>query len=271
MSATSSLDRIVVAIDGPSGSGKSTVSRGWRPGWGFGYLDTGAAYRAVAWAALERGLDLDDADAVSAPRPAARIDQSPDPEHDAVAIDGVDVTAAIREPRISRWSASSRPTSPCARSWYAASAPSLPQGGVVIEGRDITTVVAPDAPVRILLTADEQARLARRARELHGSTDAAALAATHDSIVRRDADDSRVASFLTAAEGVVEVDTSTLGLEEVVAEVLRVVAERVPAAADLLERHSVSTSDDARSALEDAAPAGGSHRGRPRRGVRRRP
>jgi cytidylate kinase len=97
--------------------------------------------------------------------------------------------------------------------------------GVVAEGRDITTVVAPDAHVRILLTASEEARLARRAREVHGADDASALAATSDQVLRRDRDDSTVSTFLTAAEGVTTVDSSHLSLEETVAAVHRLVEE----------------------------------------------
>src|SRR4029453_4610611 len=98
-----------------------------------------------------------------------------------------------------------------------------PRGGCVAEGRDITTVVAPDADVRLLLTASEDARLARRTLEIHGSTDPESLAATHDQIVRRDRDDSTVSQFVTAADGVVTVDTSALDLHEAIATVLAVV------------------------------------------------
>ena len=107
------------------------------------------------------------------------------------------------------------------------SAPSAP-AACVAEGRDITTVVAPDADVRVLLTASEEARLARRTLELHGGTDADSLAATRDQIVRRDRDDSTVSQFITAADGVVTVDTSGLDLEGSVAAVLAVVHEHAP-------------------------------------------
>jgi cytidylate kinase len=99
----------------------------------------------------------------------------------------------------------------------------------VAEGRDITTVVAPDADVRVLLTASEDARLARRTLEIHGGTDPESLAATRDQIVRRDRDDSTVSQFVTAADGVVTVDTSTLDLHEAIAAVLAVVREHAPA------------------------------------------
>jgi cytidylate kinase len=101
-----------------------------------------------------------------------------------------------------------------------------PGRGCVAEGRDITTVVAPDADVRILLTADEQARLARRATELHGTADPGALAATRDQVLRRDRDDSTVSSFLTAAEGVRTIDSSALAFDQVVDAVLAEVARR---------------------------------------------
>ena len=97
-------------------------------------------------------------------------------------------------------------------------------GGVVAEGRDITTVVAPDARVRVLLTASEEARLRRRSAELHGSVDAAAVEATRDQVVRRDRDDSTVSTFTEAAEGVAHVDTSELDFDESVEAVLDVVA-----------------------------------------------
>jgi cytidylate kinase len=99
-------------------------------------------------------------------------------------------------------------------------------GGVVVEGRDITTVIAPDAPVRVLLTASEDARLSRRARELHGADDEGALARTRDQVLRRDADDSTVSQFLEAAEGVVVVDSSHLTLDDTVAAVLDLVEAR---------------------------------------------
>jgi cytidylate kinase len=98
---------------------------------------------------------------------------------------------------------------------------------VVVEGRDITTVVAPDAPVRVLLTASEQARVARRARDVHGAADEAAVAATRDQVLRRDAEDSTVASFLQAAHGVDVIDSSVLTLEETVEAVLDLVRRRV--------------------------------------------
>jgi cytidylate kinase len=229
------LQTLVVAIDGSSGSGKSSVSRRVAGVLGLACLDTGAMYRAVACAALDRGLALGDEDAVAALARAARLEQSTDPSHESVVIDGVDVTSAIREPRVSAVVSEVARNLQVREELVARQRAVAAAGGVVIEGRDITTVVAPDAPVRVLLTADAEARVARRARELHGASDAAALDATRDSIVVRDARDSAVADFLTAAEGVVEIDTSHLGFDEVVDALLQVVAARVPEAAAALE------------------------------------
>lgn len=229
------LDALVIAIDGPSGSGKSSVSRRVATVLGLACLDTGAMYRAVACAALDRGIDLQDVGAVARLAREADLVQSTDPAQESVVIDGVDVTTAIREPRVSAV-VSDVATNLDVRAELIRRQREVARAGrVVIEGRDITTVVTPDAAVRILLSADADARVARRARELHGAVDADALAATRDSIVLRDARDSTVASFLAAADGVVEIDTNVLGFADVVDAVLQVVVARVPEAVGVLE------------------------------------
>lgn len=215
----------VIAVDGPSGSGKSSVCRQVARRLGLRYLDTGAMYRAVTWAALQQGLDLDDAPAVAALARAATLEIGTDPSVAAFRIDGVDVTAAIREPRISAAVSAVATNLDVRADLVRRQRETVAGGRIVVEGRDITTVVAPDAAVRVLLTADPGARLARRARELHGAADARALAATRDQVLRRDRDDSTVAQFLSAADGVVELDTSELSFDEVVDSVLALVAE----------------------------------------------
>ena len=219
---------LVVAIDGPSGSGKSSVSRAVARELGVGYLDTGAMYRAVTWWCLERGIDLDDERAVSAAAQALPLQIGSDPSAPTVVVGGVDVVGAIRETRISA-AVSLVATNLGVRAILRLRQRALiaetaeRTGGCVAEGRDITTVVAPDADVRILLTASEEARIARRATELHGEADAQAMAATHDQVVRRDRDDSTVSQFTTAADGVVTVDTSHLDFDGSVGAVLAVV------------------------------------------------
>lgn len=212
----------VVAIDGPAGSGKSSVSKQVARRLGFGFLDTGAAYRALAWLALARGVDTGDTASVLGV--AADFDYaiSLDPDVFWVRVGSEDVTAAIREPRVTdavsgvaRVPAVRESVNDLFRALIAASG----RPGVVVEGRDITTVVAPDAPVRILLTAAPEVRAARRSAELTTQDAAAVAAALH----RRDANDSAVVDFLTAAPGVTVVDSTHLDFEQTVDAVLGVI------------------------------------------------
>jgi cytidylate kinase len=225
---------LVVAIDGPSGSGKSTVARAVATELGVGFLDTGAMYRALTWWCLHEGVALDDRAGVAAAATTLPLEVGTDPGRPWVRVAGHDVTAAIRETRISS-AVSAVATNLDVRASMrvrqrALIAESVERtGGCVAEGRDITTVVAPDADVRVLLTATEDARLARRTLEIHGGTDPESLAATRDQIVRRDRDDSTVSQFVTAADGVVTVDTSALDLHQATAAVLAVVREHAPA------------------------------------------
>lgn len=225
---------IVVAIDGPSGSGKSTISRRVARELGLSYLDTGAMYRAATWWCLDQGIPLTDADAVAEAVADMPLRMGLDPDDPGVQVGGTDITAAIRSTQIA--SAVSKVATNLAvrremkrrqREVIATETQGGRSGGrgVVAEGRDITTVIAPDAHVRLLLTASEEARLARRAREVHGRDDADAVAATIDQVLRRDRDDSTVASFLTASDGVTTVDSSALSLEETVDVVRRLIEE----------------------------------------------
>lgn len=223
---------IVVAIDGPSGSGKSSVSRGVASALGVEYLDTGAMYRAATWWCLHQGVPLTDIDAVAAQVRALPLVMGVDPTNPTVHVGGVDVGEAIRTTEISA-AVSAVATNlgvraELGRLQRAAIEASRTDGrGIVAEGRDITTVVAPDADVRVLLTASEEARLARRALEVHGTDDADAVAATRDQVLRRDADDSTVVEFHVAADGVVTVDSSHLDFDQTVQAVLDVVTSVV--------------------------------------------
>ncbi|MGH8838197.1 MAG: (d)CMP kinase [Jiangellaceae bacterium] len=218
---------LVVAIDGPSGSGKSTVARRVAEALGLRYLDTGAMYRALTWWALEQGVELGDRARVAELARDLPLEVGTDPRRPTVRVGDVDVADAIRETRIST-AVSAVATNIGVRAELVARQRAIAAaGGVVIEGRDITTVVAPEAPVRVLLTASETTRLHRRARDVHGAADAAALAATRDQVLRRDADDAAVAHFLAAADGVDVVDSSELSLDQTVAAVLDLVEKRV--------------------------------------------
>lgn len=219
---------LVVAVDGPSGSGKSSVSREVARRLGLAYLDTGAMYRALAWWCLDQHVDLHDRAAVAGAGERLPLVITTDPAEVHVLVDGADVSEQIRSTGVSE-QVSLVATNLAVREQMRRRQRALITEhpvGTVAEGRDITTVVAPDAAVRVLLTASERARLERRARELHGSTDDDALAATHDQVVRRDRDDSTVSQFAVAAAGVVTIDSSGLGFEQVVDAVLALVEQR---------------------------------------------
>lgn len=215
-------------MDGPSGSGKSSTARGVAQRFGFDYLDTGAMYRAVAWLVLENQVDTSDHTAVLTTVREADVHVERDPLNPKVVVNGVDVTEAIRDPRVSS-SVSAVATIPDVRTVMVARQQQEIQRArrsIVVEGRDITTVVAPDAAVRILLVADPAARVARRQAELTG-VDSAAIT---DQVLRRDRDDATVAEFHTAAEGVTVIDSTHLSLDQVIDEVSRLVTEALETA-----------------------------------------
>lgn len=204
------MSKFVVAIDGPAGSGKSSVSKAVAKALGFGYLDTGAGYRAYAlW-----GEKLGQAGFYG----AFPYEISLDPDGVSLTLDGVDVTQEIRTDRVARLVSDYAQDSEV-RSLQRQDArkriEDCPNPGIVVEGRDITTVVAPDAQVRLLLTASEAVRLKRRGLE---QTESAS------NLVARDQRDSKVAQFLTAPEGVTLVDTSDLDFEQSVQAVLMEIA-----------------------------------------------
>ncbi len=225
---TSQPAPFVIAVDGPSGSGKSSVSRAVATQLGAGYLDTGAMYRALTWWCLHESVDLGDRDAIAAAALGLPLEIGELPHAPTVRVAGTDVDEAIRSSEISGL-VSTVATVPAVRSEMQRRQRRLiaeiaaRHGAVVAEGRDITTVVAPEAPVRILLTASEEARLRRRSLEVHGVSDEAALDATRDQVLRRDRDDSTVSQFTVAAEGVTVVDTSDLDFDGSVAAVMAVV------------------------------------------------
>jgi cytidylate kinase len=213
---------IVVAVDGPAGSGKSSVSNAVARRLGFAYLDSGAAYRAVAWFVLDRSIDPADAAAVTASLADFDYGIGTDPAGYHVRVGDRDVTRAIRDPRISA------AVSPIARNLDVRQAltalfrsiiASTDRPGIVVEGRDITTVVAPDAKVRILLTAAEEVRMARRSAELsnHSATEVG------EQLRSRDRSDSRVVDFMNAADGVTTVDSTDLDFDQTVDAVIAVI------------------------------------------------
>ncbi len=206
---------LVIAIDGASGSGKSSTARGVATRLGLAYLDTGAMYRAVTVAYLDSGVDGTDPDAVTEAVVSARIEIATDPDNQWVRVNGRDVTDEIRSQRTST-NVSTVAVIPTCRVNLVERQQAIiaaASGGIVAEGRDITTVVAPEADVRLLLSADPEIRMARRKPDHGGQIDHAAL---RDQILRRDADDATLVNFTTAADGVVHLDGSHLTLEQTI-------------------------------------------------------
>ena len=206
-----------IAIDGPSGAGKSTVAMMTARYLGWRYLDTGAMYRAVAVGCLRSGVDRDDAAAIASYCRDMELDISTDPDDQYVRLAGCDITEAIRSPEVSAWVSAVSTNPKCRAELVARQRAIIATGHFVAEGRDITTVVAPEAEVRLLLTADATTRLARRGAQLAGQVDAADL---RDQVLRRDRDDSKLVEFQVAADGVVTIDSTTLTPDQVVAQIL---------------------------------------------------
>lgn len=202
-------------MDGPSGSGKSTTSRAVAERMRYAYLDTGAMYRAATWLVLDAGLDPSEQSLVAKLISEAEFGVGTDPQAPIFTVNGADVTAAIREPLISA-SVSKIATNLEVRKLMIDRQQAIIAAagrGIVAEGRDITTVVAPDAQVRVLLLADPAARVARRQSELG---DRVEVADVQDQVIRRDRDDATVAQFEAAAPGVTVIDSTELSLEQVV-------------------------------------------------------
>jgi len=215
--------RLVIAIDGPSGAGKSTAGRVVAARLGYVFLDTGAMYRALALKALRERVPVDDGAALAALARAARIELAAD---GSVALDGEDVTGAIRTREVSA-AASRISVHPAVRRVMVARQQELGRGGgVVMDGRDIGTAVFPDADVKFYVHADPARRAVRRRQELAEAGIHADLDAIERDIRDRDhADSTRADSPLTRAEGALDVDTTEMPLDAVVERMLAAVEE----------------------------------------------
>lgn len=213
--APSDETRLIVAVDGPAGSGKSTVARAVALRLGLSYLDTGAMYRSVAHAALLAAIDLQDADAVEKLARRVRIEMG-----ERVVVDGADATESIRSPEVTR-AVTAVAANPQVRhemvrrqrAWVE------DNDGGVVEGRDIGSVVFPEARLKVFLTADPEERARRRAAE-------AGTAVATDIARRDEADSTREHSPLTAADDAVTIDTTGRAIDEVVEEILGLVSQR---------------------------------------------
>jgi cytidylate kinase len=203
---------LVVAIDGTSGSGKSSTSRGVASRLGLRYLDTGAMFRAMTWWMLQHGIDVHDAAAVAVHAGEPEILSGTDPEGPAILVDGVDVGLAIRSDEVNAAVSPVAAVPAVRRRLLEDQRRVIGEGGIVVEGRDIGTVVWPQAEAKIYLTADPAARADRRAAEAGGD-----VSATRASLLERDRiDSSRTTAPLSKAEDAVWIDTTDYTLEEVI-------------------------------------------------------
>jgi len=212
---------LVIAVDGPAGVGKSTAARGVARALGLRYLDTGSTYRALTWWLLARGEDVSDPDAVAASVGRPVIEVGTDPDAPGIRVDGRDVAGLIRTREVSN-AVSAVASVPQVRRHLIALqreiiADALAAGaGIVAEGRDIGTVVAPDAPVKVFLTASEAVRASRRTADL-AADPAVTVAMTQAEQARRDRSD---APQTARAADAVEIDTTALGLDDVISEIV---------------------------------------------------
>lgn len=216
------MSALVVAIDGPSGSGKSSTSRGVADRLGLRYLDTGAMFRAITWWMLTHDVDVTDADAIAVRAAEPVIESGTDPLAPTILVDGEDAAVAIRSDAVN---AAVSPVSavPAVRArLLELQRAIIGDGGIVVEGRDIGSVVAPDADLKVYLTADADARALRRAAEAGGD-----VAATQESLLARDKIDSgRATAPLVMADGAVHIDTTPYTLDEVISQVVALVGAR---------------------------------------------
>jgi len=217
------MKKLIIAIDGPSGAGKGTIARTLAEHLGYRHVDTGAMYRAVGWKATHEGLALGDEDAMADLARRADINV----EGGVVSIDGHDVTRAIRTPEIDK-AAAAVARLPRVREVLVARQRAYSQdGGVVMEGRDIGTVVFPKADLKIYLDASEEERARRRANDAAHAGSQAGQAAVAEAIKARDESDTkRIVSPLTIARDAVYLDTTTMPIDRVVEAVLDLVRDK---------------------------------------------
>ena len=209
---------LVIAIDGPSGSGKSSIARAVATELGLDYLDTGSMYRAMTWFVQNQGIDPNDSQLVAKMAKAEIIQPSVDPSEPGIRVAGTDVSQAIRGPEVTRH-VSAVSAVPKVRELMVELQRQLvanSKTGIVVEGRDICSVVLPDAPVKLFITADPEARADRRAKENDED-----VSATKTELAKRDlADSTREVSPLEIAEGARVIDTTYLELTDVISQVI---------------------------------------------------
>jgi len=222
------MRRLIIAIDGPTAAGKSTAGRALAEKLGYLYIDSGAMYRAVGWAALDANVDLDDAEALAALAERTEIRLAGGPHDPTVSVDGHDVTRAIRTPAVDV-AASKVSTVPGVRAALVAQQRAIGRdGGVVMDGRDIGTHVFPAADVKVFLSAEPGVRARRRHDENLARGRAESLEATHAAVEARDhRDTTRDAAPLRAAADAIVVDSTDLSREGLLSKLLEIVQSRL--------------------------------------------
>ncbi|MEU4698548.1 (d)CMP kinase [Nonomuraea dietziae] len=250
------MSGLVVAMDGPSGSGKSSASRGVARALGLRYLDTGAMYRAITWWMLQRGVDLSDQAAIASRAGEPALDSGTDPDAPTIHVDGVDVAAPIRSQEVTAAVSLVAAVPEVRARLVALQREIIGSGDIVVEGRDIGTVVAPGATLKVYLTASAEARATRRTAELNGTAEpnGTTVEVQQAAMARRDTlDSTRKTDPLSMADGAVELDTTALNLEEVIAEVLRLITERRSSAAESEARTDATERRSGRDHIHERA------------------
>ncbi|GAB3434459.1 (d)CMP kinase [Flindersiella endophytica] len=220
------MSRIVIAVDGPSGSGKSSTARGVAGKLGLRYLDTGAMYRAAAWWMLNAGVDVHDAEAVAAHATEPELSSGTDPDHPTIAVDGQDVSGPIRSREVTNAVSAVAAVPAIRKQMVKLQRELIGEGGIVVEGRDIGTVVLPNADLKIFLTADPGERARRRSAEGLAGVQVE-VQQTLQEMARRDQRDSqRESSPLKQADDAIAVDTTVMSLDQVVDHIAGLAAER---------------------------------------------
>jgi cytidylate kinase len=222
------VKKLIVAIDGPAGAGKSTVAKRLAKELGYTYMDTGAMYRAFAWKARQGGVDLEDEEKLREVLRRTNVELLDREGTPRVLLDGRDVTSEIRTPELSQWASKISALGPVRERMVELQRAMGARGGMVVEGRDIGTVVFPQAEVKIFLTAGPEERAKRRFAELQSQGKQVSLDETMEEMKERDRrDQERALAPLRRAEDAVAIDSTAYGVDEVMERIMREIKNKM--------------------------------------------